>query len=390
MAKIHLIGAALAAAALVAGCSEKESAAEPAPGQEEAKAHAPDEVVAAVAGESMTRAELERRIDEQVAAAAAQIPPERLATVRMNVAAGTVRQFLVEKTLAARARALGIEATEDDIKEFTKNALQPGQSLEDLLANHPQGVEKAREELKAMIVQEKLVTAEVLSKDTTDYSAKAQEIVERVKADNAKIEKESSDESALAKITEIKKKLDETPDEEKAARFAELARENSECGSAAKGGDLGTFKKSSVVPEFWEGAIAQPLGTISGPVKSQFGYHLILPTAKTEDTCTASHILVMTKKPLRVPTLDEVAKSLKAQASGPAISDYIVGLIHKSGVKLADDFKQLLPPAPASEPAPAPAAEPTPAPEQAPEQAPAPAPAQEEPAPAPVETPDGK
>jgi peptidyl-prolyl cis-trans isomerase C len=58
--------------------------------------------------------------------------------------------------------------------------------------------------------------------------------------------------------------------------FAEVAKENSTDGSAANGGDLGWFGVGQMVPEFEAAVKAMEPGQVSDPVKSQFGYHLIL------------------------------------------------------------------------------------------------------------------
>ena len=77
------------------------------------------------------------------------------------------------------------------------------------------------------------------------------------------------------------------------ADFAELAREESaDEGSAALGGDLGTFARGVMVPEFDSVAFSTPLETVSEPVGTQFGWHLIEVTSRTADSVSARHILV--------------------------------------------------------------------------------------------------
>jgi len=59
--------------------------------------------------------------------------------------------------------------------------------------------------------------------------------------------------------------------------FADAAKEFSTCPSAARGGDLGTFKRGAMVPEFDEAVflLDKPLGDVIGPLKTQFGWHLV-------------------------------------------------------------------------------------------------------------------
>ena len=64
--------------------------------------------------------------------------------------------------------------------------------------------------------------------------------------------------------------------------FEDAAKEASTCPSGARGGDLGEFGKGQMVKEFEEAAFAAEIGHVVGPVKTQFGYHLI----KVEDKKT--------------------------------------------------------------------------------------------------------
>lgn len=57
--------------------------------------------------------------------------------------------------------------------------------------------------------------------------------------------------------------------------FAQAATIYSSCPSKEEGGDLGNFQEGQMVPEFDEAAKTLPIGTLSQPVKTQFGYHLI-------------------------------------------------------------------------------------------------------------------
>jgi peptidyl-prolyl cis-trans isomerase C len=61
----------------------------------------------------------------------------------------------------------------------------------------------------------------------------------------------------------------------KGADFASLAKKNSLCNSAKKGGDLGEFSPGKMVKAFDNVVFKKPVLTVHGPVKTKFGFHLI-------------------------------------------------------------------------------------------------------------------
>ncbi len=69
---------------------------------------------------------------------------------------------------------------------------------------------------------------------------------------------------------DLLKKLDE------GTTFEQLAKDFSNCPSGQEGGSLGSFGKGMMVKPFEDAAFALSVGETSGPVKTQFGYHLIL------------------------------------------------------------------------------------------------------------------
>jgi len=63
-------------------------------------------------------------------------------------------------------------------------------------------------------------------------------------------------------------------------RFAELARNHSTCPSKSSGGDLGWFGPGSMVKAFEDAVRKTGVGSVTGPVRTQFGYHIIKVTGK--------------------------------------------------------------------------------------------------------------
>ena len=79
-----------------------------------------------------------------------------------------------------------------------------------------------------------------------------------------------------ADCADLKKQIAEGAD------FAELAKVHSKCPSGAQGGALGTFGPGQMVREFDEVVFSAPVGEVQGPVKTQFGFHLVEVTHRTD------------------------------------------------------------------------------------------------------------
>jgi len=75
---------------------------------------------------------------------------------------------------------------------------------------------------------------------------------------------------------EIKKQLASGGD------FAALAAEHSLCPSGQEGGALGEFSPGQMVPEFDRVVFSAPVGVVQGPVRTQFGWHLVEVTERSE------------------------------------------------------------------------------------------------------------
>lgn len=96
------------------------------------------------------------------------------------------------------------------------------------------------------------------------------------------------------------------------ADFAELAKANStDTGSGANGGDLGWFGLGMMVKPFEEAVVAAEVGKVAGPIKTDFGYHLIL----VKETRVAAQ-----------PTLDDLRDELAAQIEQQAIETHVTAV----------------------------------------------------------------
>ena len=110
------------------------------------------------------------------------------------------------------------------------------------------------------------------------------------------------------------------------ADFAEVAtRESADLGSAALGGDLGTFPKGRMAGAFDSTVFSAPLGTVTEPVKTSFGYHVIEVMERWgQDSAQARHVLVPIARTddseiallMRADSLEDLGESLGLDAVG--------------------------------------------------------------------------
>jgi len=74
----------------------------------------------------------------------------------------------------------------------------------------------------------------------------------------------------------IKKQIEDGTD------FAEIAKQHSRCPSGRQGGELGEFTEGQMVKEFDQVVFHEEVGKVHGPVQTQFGFHLIEITSRSE------------------------------------------------------------------------------------------------------------
>ena len=223
----------------------------------------PDTVVVTVGSEKLTRAQFEEllaALPEQVRATAATPRGKRQLAEQLSEVIAIAQE--------ARKRKLDQSPA---VQQMI--ALQTDQVLAGVLARQVSNEKKPDEAaMHAYFDQHK----------SEFESVKASHILIRFKGSSAPArpgQKDLTDEEALAKAQDIRKKLVDGAD------FAATAKaESDDVGSGSKGGSLGTFGHGQMVPPFEKAAFALPLNQISEPVKSQFGYHVIKVEERTSKT----------------------------------------------------------------------------------------------------------
>ena len=354
---IKTIGAAVLAGAVVAGCGPKA-----ADGEKKAEA---DAMAVTVNGKTLMKSKIAADVDALMKAQGDKIPENQRSYVRQMAENQLVQSFIVENVLVSKAKAEGFVVTDADRKareaEFLKavaNSPDAPKSLDEYFKKFPLGEERGRREFENGILIDKMVKAQQAKLPQKDFAAEAKKVVDDIVAKNAKVATSEAD--ALAKIKSFKAELDKAKDVP--AKFAELAKANSQCPSSAKGGDLGEFTHGQMVKEFDEAAFTLPVGKVSDPVKTQFGYHLVLVTSKTPaveakgdspaapEKVRASHILVKAEGSQPVPKVEEVIERLKKQGEGKFVREFLMQQIGEAKIEASEEYKHFLPPS-ASKPA---------------------------------------
>jgi len=335
---IKVIGAAALAAVCVAGCCKNEN-------------------LLTVNGKSLSRCEL----DKDVAALmeSRKIPAEQMEEAKKMFENQLAQKFLMETLLLAEAKKQGLDTvTPEDLQKkkdeiIKEGANNPGapKSFEEFAAKYPLGKDKAEQALKDVIVIQRLLKKEVEDKIAID-AAEVEKTLKNLTDAAAKAAKDAA--GAETKIKELKAQLAKVAAKDVAAKFAELAKKESACPSKEKGGDLGEFAKGQMVPEFEKVAFSIEPGKVSDPVKTQFGWHLILVTKKvpavkaegdkpaSPEKVQASHILLSARAAQPVPTKADVAMSLKMMKSQQAMGAYFDGLRKAAKIE-APGFPDLVP-----------------------------------------------
>eukprot|EP01012_Entosiphon_sulcatum_P035868 TRINITY_DN45609_c0_g1_i1.p2 TRINITY_DN45609_c0_g1~~TRINITY_DN45609_c0_g1_i1.p2 ORF type:complete len:293 (-),score=82.47 TRINITY_DN45609_c0_g1_i1:265-1143(-) len=253
-----------------------EGTAAPAPAA--ATAPAEDPVVARVGDQEIHRSEVVE---------AYKTLPEQFAQIPMDAIFGELLQQLVDR------RVMAIDAAKKGY------------------ADDPE-VARKLELLKERVMEEAYVSREIEAK-VTDAMMKAK--YDKIIADNP-AEEEVRARHILVDSEEEAKKLKAELD--KGADFADLANKKSKDARDGSGGDLGYFTRERMVPEFAEAAFKAEVGKVVGPVKSQFGWHLILVEDKRKQAPPAfddvkPQLKDMVAQELTAARVEELKKGLKIE-----------------------------------------------------------------------------
>jgi peptidyl-prolyl cis-trans isomerase C len=238
-----------------------------------------------------------------------------------------LNQMIDDYLVTEDVKSKGVIVSDEELKD-TFSELKAEMDMDDaafMSALNKQGMEldKVLVALKNKLMVDKFVDEQLFKGMTVSdaelfkyYESMKDQFTEpeKVKARHILIKTEKlSDTEALAKIDGLLERYNA------GEKFEDLAKGYSECPSGVNGGDLGYFTKDQMVKPFADAAFALEVGKISEPVKSEFGYHLILVDEKVpsktlsfEEAKSQIDSLALQEKQQKI--FDTYIEQLKAKA----------------------------------------------------------------------------
>ncbi len=281
---------------------------------------------------SISSEELDAEVNKtltQYAAQGREVGDQEKAELRTAI----LNQMVERLVMFAEADSLGIEVDKDTLEKEYQSLVARFPSEEafaDALKQRGYTAELFKEEMAGILRIQKFLEETVSSKITIpeeeirayyEENPSYFDSPEKVTASHILIQvAQDADAAAKAeamkKIEAVKAKADAGED------FAALAKEFSEGPSGPSGGDLGSFGRGEMVKPFEDAAFSMEIGEISGVVETQFGYHIIKLTGKTEPGTLAYD-----------EAREAILGFLKKDKEQSAVADYVESLKEKYPVE---------------------------------------------------------
>ena len=307
-----------------------------------------------VDGQVLTKEAIEADVSAIIKAQGDKIPIEQVDAAKGKCADQIVQSFIIEKVLVAAAKEAGFEVTDVDRrtreKEFlkaTEKMPDAPKSVEEYFKKFPLGYARAKAEFENGILIDKMIKNEQSKQAHVDNEVEIDRIIQNIVHSNELAK--ASESTARSQILEMRRSIMAGPKSSWKGRFAEMAKQRSACPSSAKGGDLGEFTHGQMVKEFDDVAFSLPVGAVSDPVRTQFGYHLIMVDQKIPasesgpEKVRARHVLVKVLKVQDVPSREDVRAHLKKQDERRFMQEFVQQKIKSADIKTSEEYKRFLP-----------------------------------------------
>ena len=228
-----------------------------------------------------------------------KMPPQFIEQYKKQIRQPALEDLITRVLVDEKIKA-EVVVTEEEITAYLEkmgSAQRPPLSLEDIkeqIRASGQNFDDVEQNIRRRLGSQKLMEAQwagrinITEDDARKYydeNPRLFETPEQVRASHILIKPDTSDPNAdpneaKAKAHELLKQI------QNAADFATLAKANSACPSAARGGDLGLKPRGTWVKPFEEAAFKLKVGQVSDVVETQFGYHIIKLPGRKEPTIT--------------------------------------------------------------------------------------------------------
>jgi len=224
-----------------------------------------------------------------------------------------MQQMLTEKILADK-----YDVTDKEVKEaYDTTAAQFGDGFAQALAESGLTEEGFKDSLRVQLLQEKALKDQAIKEE--DIKKYYEQMKTELNGRHILVADEATAKEVIEKI-------------KGGAKFADVAKEYStDTGSAEKGGELGWFSVGSMVDEFNDAAYALELNTLSEPVQSNFGYHVIEITEKRDVEGIGS--FEEEEENIRTTLLGKLTQSGESEV---ILKDIIAKLAKDADVKTSD------------------------------------------------------
>lgn len=249
----------------------------------------PDSVIARVDGQDVLFRELQQRLQGVLSSIPENVPVEMVQQQLPQIMSESLNNIIVEKLVRAKVEEENVTVDSDEVNERIseiESQLPEGTRLSQILLNQNMTMSKFREDLREQLKLEKVLSSHVDQDfEVTDvqvrefYDENVEEFFQEQESVSARhiligFEDDDSEADKAEKLLKIQELRSSIVDNE--IDFAQAAEDHSSCPSFANGGSLGSFGRGQMVPSFENVAFEQPIGEVSEPVETDFGYHLIL------------------------------------------------------------------------------------------------------------------
>jgi peptidyl-prolyl cis-trans isomerase C len=234
------------------------------------------------------------------------------------------------KLIESAVQAADIPVSEADIETeiaTIRESLPEGKTLEELLGAQENTLDELKTDIRNQLasrilfdqqVEGVIEANEIDAKTFYDENPSNFQTPEQINASHILIATtEDASEDPKANLEEIRASIIAGE-----ISFAEAAAAHSSCPSSANGGSLGNFGKGQMVPEFEIAAFTQEIGEVGDIIQTQFGYHIIQVSERTEEGTIAFETVK-----------EQIIEFLTNQSKQQVISAYIETLRDQSTIE---------------------------------------------------------